>query len=211
MPANFAFGEHSKLAIRDSSDRKNWAKHYSLFFCISLTILCTVYPFVFTCGWSERPSVKANDTEPWMQCNTFGADFHLIQNGGTTKWYDTIFDFLAAEAFPGILQPIKSTIATGAPLKLKRRNVVFKLKNTTFILFFLSARYDLSTIRFFRLITKRWEIERTPTKARVRQSCQSGFGTPGFSFKFHLVLGCILFSHSSSVIGSSIDAPSGSG
>ena len=81
-----------------------------------------------------------------MQCNTFGTDFHLIQNGGTTKWFDALFDFLAAEAFPGILQPIKSTIATWAPLKLKRRNVVFKLKNTTFILFFLSARYDLSTI-----------------------------------------------------------------
>ena len=148
--ANVDFGEHSKLAIRDSSDRKNWAKHYSLFFCISLTILCTIYPFVFTCGWSERPSVKANDTETWMQCNTFGTDFHL----------------LAAEAFPGILQPIKSTIATWAPLKLKRRNVVFKLKNTTFILFFLSARCDLRTIRFFRLITKRWEIERTLTKSR---------------------------------------------
>ena len=83
LTANVAFGEHSKLAIRDSSDRKNWAKHYSLFFCISLTILCTIYPFVFTSGWSERPSVKANDTETWMQCNTFGTDFHLIQNGTT--------------------------------------------------------------------------------------------------------------------------------
>ena len=111
-------------------------KRALLFFCISLTILCTVYPFVFTCGWSERPSVKANDTETWMQCDTFGTDFHLIQNGGTTKWFDALFDFLAAEAFPGILQPIKSTIATWAPFKLKRRNVVFKLKNTTFILSF---------------------------------------------------------------------------
>lgn len=91
----------------------------SPFLCFRLTVLFSIYPFVFSFSWLKRPAVKVNDPEKWMQCYAFRSYFHLSQNSCTLKWFDTLFNSLSAKAFSGVIKVNLSTNATWVPLESK--------------------------------------------------------------------------------------------
>lgn len=91
----------------------------SPFLCFRLTVLSSIYPFVFSFSWLKRPAVKVNDPESWTQCYAFRSYFHLCQNSCTLKWFVTLFNSVSAKAFSGIIKVNLSTNATWGPSESK--------------------------------------------------------------------------------------------